>query len=528
MQYFALRIRAAKNALRQWGLAALLVLPAQPIYQATAKSLLYPVEVDAITEERLVFLEQDGALNDSARAFESIVARAGDIGLNSQDYAPWLSSQATEAQPQELDNLVRDRIMVDRFIRFAMDSKYGKANPERPKKLPASLREGLKSALLEQNIRSFFGELAPQQEGYLKLQAAYKDALKKERRYEASLAQVGIIKPGENDKAVASYKAMLATLGYYSDNPAADGKADLAIKDRETLFDAALVEAVKAFQRENALKDDGAIGPATKRLLLAELEGNLDILRVNLERWRWLPERYGSDYILVNIANFDVNVYADSEPVLSMKAIVGKNYRKTPLFTGQMSYFVVNPSWYIPPTIARKDMLPKLQKDPGFLAKSNMEIFSGSQATGAPLNPYSVDWKAMDGKRFPYLIKQNPGPENALGTVKFMFPNEHNVYLHDTNKRELFNQSQRALSSGCIRVEKPQELIEHLRARYTSVSASAMSQQLASGAERSFSLKQKIPVHLQYWTAWVDKSGRVVYRDDIYGRDQELIDALAI
>lgn len=292
-------------------------------------------------------------------------------------------------------------------------------------------------------------------------------------------------------------------------------------------FDTALHEAVVRFQERHGLNPDGAVGPATRAALNVSAEDRVRQLVVNLERWRWLPQDLGHRHVLVNIAGFRLQVVENGEDVMQMRVITGRPYRQTPVFSGEISYLVFNPYWHVPHSIATEDKLPEIKNDPGYLARQGFEVFQGWGADARPIDPSTIDWSRLSQKNFPYRLRQKPGPLNALGRVKFMFPNPHSVYLHDTPTRGLFARADRSFSSGCIRVERPMELAEYLLDDQTEWSAQKIQDALdTSSAERAVILREKVPVHLQYWTAWADEGGAVHFRRDVYERDEALHQAL--
>ena len=294
-------------------------------------------------------------------------------------------------------------------------------------------------------------------------------------------------------------------------------------------FGGALETAVIAFQERYGLETDGVVGPATRAALNVSADARAEQLEVNLERWRWLPQSLGRRHVLVNIAAFRLRVVEQGESVLRMRAIIGRPYRETPVFSGEISYLVFNPYWHVPHSIATKDKLPEIKNDPGYLARQQYDVLRGWGAEAQPIDPSTIDWSRLSASNFPYRLRQQPGPLNALGQVKFMFPNPHSVYLHDTPTRGLFARAERSFSSGCVRVEKPLELAEYLLASRTEWSTDRIQGVLkTSAAERSVFLPEPVPVHLQYWTAWADEDGTVHFRADIYERDDAVQRALSI
>lgn len=328
-----------------------------------------------------------------------------------------------------------------------------------------------------------------------------------------------LIRPGDRDSRIEMIRSRLALLGDLETPDDAESAADA--------YDEPLSEAVRRFQWRHGLNTDAVIGPRTLQAMNVTPAERIDQLRANLERWRWLPDDLGDEYILVNIAGFDMKVVSDGEAIMSQRVVVGQPYRRTPVFSGRMTYLVLNPSWEVPPRLAVNDQLPKIREDVGYLAEMGFAVLQGWGADEVRVDPDEVDWQALSRRNFPYRLRQAPGPMNALGQVKFMFPNRHNVYLHDTPARGLFAQDDRAMSSGCIRLEEPGRLTEWLLVERDGTHTSkSIGRIVDSGVETTVRLARALPVHLLYWTAWVDEVGIVHYRRDVYLRDLPLVRAL--
>jgi len=245
----------------------------------------------------------------------------------------------------------------------------------------------------------------------------------------------------------------------------------------------------------------------------------LQQIRMNLERWRWVPRDLGERHILINVPAYQMQVIEGERPVLAMRVIVGKPDTPTPLFSDFMTYVVFSPYWNIPETILREETVPKLVNDPEYLVRNNIEVVRGAGKTEEVVDPSSIDWSdkgAAGGVRF----RQIPGPDNALGLVKFIFPNHFNVYLHDTPGDALFNRERRTLSHGCIRIEKPVELAEYVLADQPQWTAERINTAMSARQEQSVTLKKVLPVHIGYWTAWVGADGQVGFTEDPYGLDR--------
>ncbi|WP_198265409.1 L,D-transpeptidase family protein [sulfur-oxidizing endosymbiont of Gigantopelta aegis] len=329
-----------------------------------------------------------------------------------------------------------------------------------------------------------------------------------------TIASGKTLKPGMSDERVPAIKARLQASGDLE-------KAPIPVDDFS--YDSTTEEAVKRIQYRHNLDVDGVIGKGTLQQLNVTVAQRIDSLRVNLERWRWIAKNLDDEFVLVNIAGFKVYYVKNNKLVWESKAQVGTDYRKTPVFRDEISYLVFNPTWTVPPTILRKDILPKLRKNPAYLKNKNMNVVD---AKGKIIDASGIDWSNMTAGNFPYMIRQEPGPNNALGRVKIMFPNKHLVYLHDTPSKSKFNRTQRAFSSGCIRIENPFELVEMLLKDSQNWNQSRFDTILAGGKLQNVTLPVKIPVLLLYFTVEVDTEGRVIFYKDIYKRDDKVIKAL--
>lgn len=288
------------------------------------------------------------------------------------------------------------------------------------------------------------------------------------------------------------------------------------------IFDRTLEEGVRRFQLRHGLEDDGVVGRATLAALNVPASERVRQIEVNLERWRWLPQNLGERFVLVNIADFTLTLIDQGEAVMDMRVVVGRPIRHTPVFSDRITYLVLNPSWQVPDMIAVKDILPQMRQDGSYLEKMGIKVFQGWGAKAREIDPGAIDWQRMTPENFPYRLRQEPGPLNALGRIKFMLPNDHDIYLHDTPARELFRKEERTFSSGCIRIEKPLELAEYLLQGTSVGNRPALEAALIRDRNTAIALPKPIPVHLLYWTSWVDRQGKVHFRHDIYGRDETL------
>lgn len=284
------------------------------------------------------------------------------------------------------------------------------------------------------------------------------------------------------------------------------------------LYDDELTAAVRQFQREQYLQADGAIGPGTLAALNVSTQARLDQVRVNLERGRWLLHDVPANFVLVDVAGYKVSYYKGGERIWRSRVQVGKPFRSTPIFKSGVNYITLNPTWTVPPTILRNDILPKVRKDPGYLARNNIRVLNKN---GQPIAVSDVNWSSPGN----IILRQDAGPKSALGRAAIRFPNGYAVYLHDTPHQELFDQDQRAFSSGCIRVERALELVELLMAETPGWDRAALEKALAEGKTRNVTLASPIPILLAYWT--VDMTdGHLAFKPDIYNRDAKLLLAL--
>lgn len=309
------------------------------------------------------------------------------------------------------------------------------------------------------------------------------------------------------------------------DNLSARAYLNLESLDNKDHFNQQVRRALVRFQLDNGLDADGIVGSKTRKALNIPLEQRIKQLIVNMERWRWLPENLGSRYIYVNIADYNLKLYENNQLKMEMKTIVGQEQRSTPVFSDTIDYLVLNPYWYVPKSIAVKDKLPLIKKDYKYLKENNYSLF---QYTGnnnlKEIDPAEVEWSEIDKDNFNYLLRQNPGDENALGRVKFMFPNRFSIYLHDTPSKYLFSENERGFSSGCIRIEKPVDLAEYLLKDQEKWDRQAIEAEMTKDKEKTVYLKDPIKIYLQYNTAWVDSLGNLHFREDIYNRDQKIIE----
>jgi len=428
--------------------------------------------------------------------------------------------QKRSLNPRRLVDL--DLLLTDAFMIYGSHLLAGRINPETidsewvANRRGADFSKALQTALDTNRIDETLKSLLPSQLGYARL----RNALAHYREIAASGGWPAVpggpkIQIGDRGERVRALCLRLMATG--------DLDKQDTVRDH---LDDILEKALRKFQERHGLDVDGVVGPTTLEALNVPVEQRMRQLELNLERWRWLPQTLGERYILVNMANFELNVAEKDQPVMAMRVVVGKGYRRTPVFSGKMTYLVFNPYWHVPPGIAIKDKLPLIRKDPDYLMKQNMRVFQGWGAEAKEIDPKSIDWSKVNAKNFRYRLRQDPGPWNALGRVKFMFPNRFNVYIHDTPSRELFDKTVRMFSSGCIRIEKPIELAEYLLRDDPKWTRESILAAIDRRVEQTVQLRERIWVHLLYWTAWVSEDGITHFVRDIYERDKRLDEAL--
>ena len=459
----------------------------------------------------------DGRLSSDAMRLRAHVEAAAQHGLNPADYnLAWLQERWDSAIVE--DQAFLDLLLTDAFFQYATHLGSGRYDPrnldsswhiKRPR---VPVRDLLRSIVDGTGVGSVLASLAPTHQGYRRLQKilSHYQALAAAGQWPVVPAGT-LLRPGDQDFRVPVLRKRLIRSG---DHVQAGSIADAQH------YDATLVEAVLRFQRRHGLADDGIVGSDTLAALNVSLDQRIEQIQLNLERWRWLPRDLGERYLMVNMAGFTLEAMEGNETALRMHVIIGKPYRSTPAFHEDISYLVFNPYWHVPPSIARKDLLPRQQADEHYLRRHNIRVFSDWSATARELDPATIDWQRMQPRKLGYKLRQDPGPGNSLGRVKFMLPNRFNVYLHDTPARHLFEHSVRTFSSGCIRVEEPMALARYLLTPQ-ALPGAGLDELIASGETRSLHLSRPVPVYLVYFTAWGNEDG-IEFRNDVYGRDQRM------
>jgi murein L,D-transpeptidase YcbB/YkuD len=288
---------------------------------------------------------------------------------------------------------------------------------------------------------------------------------------------------------------------------------------RSSIFDQELADAVKSFQWRHGLAADSVVGTDTKTQLNVSPAARVKQIQVNIQRWTELGKKVKNRYLIVNIPEYRLHLIENNQEALNMKVIVGKLERQTPELSSVITRIVFNPTWSVPQLIAQKDLVPKVLNNSNYLEDMHIRIFSSQEDGARELNSSDVDWQDAEQHGFRYFLRQEPGEGNALGLVKFEFQNDHSVYLHDTPAKNLFEQDKRDLSSGCVRLENPFELVDYLVKNDAGISEDSMHEFLDSQKTHYYKVKIPLPIYITYITAWVDEKGITHFLDDIYGRD---------
>ncbi|MFV0472809.1 MAG: murein L,D-transpeptidase [Pikeienuella sp.] len=478
-----------------------------------------------------------GADGDDGRAQALLAAldAAGGHGLPAAAYRAEALRAAVEAAAAGDPSAVAaaELALTRAFLDYAGDIHGGVLEPSRVDRdlhvVPPVIDE---RALLERlaaagDAAGFLDGLAPANPNYARLTAGLA-ALRAlpDDAWGAPAPGGPSIRPGEAGQRVALVRARLIALGDHAAPaaPAQDPAAQNLPAQNLNIFDPALVESVRAFQRRHGLNDDGVIGARTVEAMNASIDDRIGQALVNLERLRWNNRPEAPRYIDVNQADYTVQVIDNGAILFDERVVIGSRRNRTPEFSEMMTYMVFNPTWNVPRSIATQEILPALQEDPEYLAKKNMRLISRDGTP--PPDPYMTDWSLYSAGDFPFAVKQNPGGGNSLGRVKFMFPNAYSIYLHDTPSKRLFAKDARAFSHGCIRVRDPMRLAVVLLSPQEADPQALIDRLLARGREVTVNLETPIPVHLGYRTAWIDELGRSQFREDIYGRDARVLSAL--
>ena len=476
---------------------------------------------------------RDGAPSDAARAAIAVLQNAAAKGLDPEDYdgSRWANRLAglrpAAAQPSDSAMVRFDLALTVSLMRYISDSRLGKVNP---KLLDIGFDTGTKQSNLAnvlldrvvnaKDVRGALEQMEPPFPGYWRTQKALQAyiVLAQTESGEPLPATKKPIEPGDSYSGIARLRQLLLRLG--------DLQPSASVTDGSQIYEGALVDAVKRFQDRHGLDPDGRLGTGTVKQLNTPLSRRVRQLQLVLERWRWVPDVFARPPIVVNIPEFRLRAYDDHNQVeLEMKVVVGKAYRRqTPVFAGNMTHIIFRPSWNVPLSIQRAELVPKIAKDALYLAKNDYEVVnSHGDIVSSGMMTEELLAQLRSGK---LAIRQAPGAKNALGHIKFMFPNEYNVYLHDTPSKSLFSRSRRDFSHGCIRVEKPEELAAWVLRDQPEWTLGRIREAENGENSRQVNLAKPIPVLIVYGTAVVREDGEVCFFEDLYKHDAALEEVL--
>ena len=484
------------------------------------------VEYYSVAENRLLWVDENG-LNDRAKSVIEEIGKADEYGLRPSDYKlPKVDEESADAK-----SLADAEIKISfAVLGYARDARGGRITPQRvspnldPELVLPNPMEVIESISFRSDPAAYLRSFQPDQPQF----EALRKALIAARGGNPDPDVVRIpdgptLKLGVDDEQVALLRKRL-------DIPVEDG-------GKETVFDASVHAAVQHFQESRGVLPDGHVGPSTRRLLnqqhqQAASPAKTRLILLNMERWRWLPHDLGEFYVNVNIPEFMVRVMGDGKLVHTARVVVGKPDKQTPVISDEMQEIVFNPYWNVPNSIKTEEIRPFLREEGGWfggggwntavLERHNLRINIG----GREVDPSRIDWNRIDIRSL--NIYQPPGPDNVLGNVKFVFPNKHDVYMHDTTQKTLFAKTVRAESHGCMRVQNPDQLALTLLKQDQGWSAGRIASAIQGGPDQHIALRQRIPVYITYFTLWVNNDGSISTFGDLYGHDARMAAALRL
>ena len=510
----------------------------------------------------LYWISAEGPTSGAYEMIE-IVRNSSDEALNPADYnleqiestlvrLEQDTKSGNSYDPQDLAEL--ELLLSNSFLKYAHDVHYGRVRIEQissdlPSERPENITELLITGTSNNQVEETLNGLFPKHPMYEKL----KISLKEYRQIAANGGWQSVPygdkfeKGARGNRVVALRERLKVT-----------GELDSSVPD-SNVFDGTLDIAVRKYQETHGLYVDGVVGKSTIESLNVPVEQRVAQIELTMERWRLLPQYLGSKYILVNIANFHLYGVENNSDEIDMRIVVGKPEWNTPMFSEEMTHIVMNPYWNIPPSIFKDDLVPRIKQDPSYMSKRGIdavglpapeyiaieeeeetvevaEHVAGSEENTEESEPQLSEAELQNKKAQEeytaqvlsgkYRLRQNPGPSNPLGQIKFLFPNKHSVYLHDTPNRGFFKRAQRNFSHGCIRVQEPIQLAEFVLEANPDWTQGRIKSSINSRKTKTVHLNQTIPVYILYFTAWVDDSGNANFHKDIYGLDQSLLNAL--
>ena len=479
-------------------------LEAQKLYFFYGGRHFEPIWLDETATGEVVFSEP-------AQKILKLFEAAASEGLRPADYlTPDLDPAAAQGDPARMAAL--ETAFSGAALRYASHLYNGRIKPQSISPLLDIAPKPLDTTALLVELASsedpvaVLSALEPTHPEFLALKAALATFDETIPDRPTPIAKGPTLRLGMSDPRVPTLRDRLGL-------PPAEG----------LVYDDVLVDAMKAFQGGLDLDVDGVLGPAT----LAALNGGIPVTRAdiiaNMERWRWMPRDLGKFNVLVNIPEFRLAINRDGVEEYTTRVVVGTTKNQTPVFSDSIRHIVVNPYWNVPSSIIRGEVAPAVLRNPGYIDNQNMDLIYN----GSPISPWQVNWSMVSPSNFPFRVRQRPGPGNALGQIKFLFPNKHDVYLHDTPSKSLFARSFRAYSHGCVRVQNPMEFADALMANEPDISRASL-EAMFGPTERWVNPEQQIPVHITYFTIRVDADGALKSFGDVYGHNARLIEAMGL
>jgi L,D-transpeptidase YcbB len=467
---------------------------------------------------------------DRERALEALsIIGASDLdGLDPRDYHhDELMSMWRHQDDVSADKTLRrarfDVLLTDGLLLYARHLLEGKMEPHRLDPsfnykrrdfIPEKIAANLKQAIQEHSLTQAIDAIRPSSAFYLQMKAAlvHYRALADAGRFRPLSPEV-LLKPGQSHSNIVALRKRLRDTGYLDPD---DTRSDY--------YDDQLVEAMRQFQQDHGLDVDGIVGRQSYELLNLSYAARVDSLRINMDRLRWLVQDPSREYIVVNIAGFELYYIRHDELIWETPVMTGTVEHQTPIFTERLKYLEFNPTWTVPRSIILRSLLPKFKANPNYVVDNNYDLIDRA---GKKVNPLALNWSALNNNNFPYSVVQQPGENNALGRVKFIFPNRYAVYLHDTPSRALFSRSARAFSSGCVRVKQPLLFAQLLLDDPETWPLSEVEALVESRKpqQRVF-LKRDIDINLMYWTTSPTRGGKLQFHRDIYNKDAAALVAL--